>query len=302
MGGFSGEREVSLRSGSGVLKSLHAQGYEAVGIDVDHNVDVKLREAGIEIAYIALHGAGGEDGMIQGLLEMMKIPYTGSGITSSALSMDKELTKLVLGRHGLPFADTVYIDRSKSAPEWAEIVEREIGVPLMLKPACEGSSLGVSLIKDSKLLVEDIENLLAKYPRGLAENYIKGKELTIGVVGTDMPRALPVLELVPKNEYYDYEAKYTPGMTELICPARIGDELRDKIQAFAVKAHKALDCYGVSRVDFVVDEAGENVYILEVNSIPGMTQTSDLPDEIKAEGGTYDSLVLEILASASLGK
>jgi len=303
MGGKSGERAVSLRSGKGMLESLLKQGYDAVGIDVGERVDADLREKGVEVAAIALHGPGGEDGKIQGLLETLEIPYTGSGVTASALAMDKELTKQVLELHGLPYPKTVYLRRDRGAEELAAEALRVLGLPIMLKPVAEGSSLGCEIVKEEAALEPAVGKLLAGYPKGIAEPFIKGKDLTVGVLGAgENLRALPVLEMAAQKEFYDYEAKYTEGLTELICPARISDTMTAESKRLALAAHRALGCHGVSRVDFVgVPETGK-LYILEVNTIPGMTVTSDLPREVKADGGTYDTLVLEILASAAVGK
>jgi len=304
MGGKSGEREVSLRSGSGMLESLQKQGYDAVGIDVDENVAQRLREERVEVAVIALHGPGGEDGAIQGLLETIEIPYTGSGVTASALAMDKELTKLVLAHYGLPSLRTEYLRRNGTPPsKQGEIVLEKIGLPVMLKPAAEGSSLGCRIVKAKEELEGAIAELTKTYTCTLAEPFVKGKDLTVGVLGTGKNlRALPVLEMASKKEFYDYEAKYTEGLTELICPARISDEMTAEAQRLALAAHRALGCHGVSRVDFVGSPETGELNILEVNTIPGMTVTSDLPREIATEGGTYDSLVIEILSSATLDR
>jgi len=302
MGGTSGEREVSLRSGKGVLESLRRQGYDAVGIDVGPDIDVKIRDSRIDVAFIVLHGRGGEDGTIQGLLEILRIPYTGSGVASSALSMDKHLTKLVLKHHRLPFPETVYIDSSMTFESIHKMIDSGPGFPVIIKPPTEGSSLGIVVAHNDAELRTETKKLLTEYPVLLAEPFITGKEITVGVIGAGPTlRALPVLELVPKKEFYDFEAKYTKGLTELICPARLDERTTREAQRLAVKTHQALGCHGVSRVDFMVDNA-DNLFILELNSIPGMTETSDLPEEIKAEGGSYDSLVLEILATATLDR
>ncbi len=298
MGGISGEREVSLRSGKGVLESLLKQGYNAVGIDVGADVDQRLRAEKVEIAYIALHGKGGEDGAIQGLLETLNIPYTGSGVRASALAMDKELTKLVIGQFGIPFAKTIYVDRDRASECGKEILE-SIGLPVIVKPTSEGSSIGCFIAHNETELRDGLEKFFASFNRGVAEQFISGREITVGVLGAgNSLRALPALELIPKNEYYDYEAKYTKGMTELICPAPLDEKTASLAAKYAVSTHLALGCHGVSRVDFIIDDGG-NLYTLELNSIPGMTATSDLPEEIMAEGGSYDSLVLEILSSAT---
>ena len=287
-----------------MLDSLRRQGYDAAGIDVDENVARRLREERVEVAVIALHGTGGEDGAIQGLLETMEIPYTGSGVTASALAMDKELTKLVLAHHGLPSLQTLYLRMNGTPPsrQGAELLE-SIGLPVMLKPSAEGSSLGCRVVHRKEELEAAIADLAPEYSCTIAEPFVKGKDLTVGVLGSGAAlRALPVLEMESKNEFYDYHAKYTKGMTELICPARISAETTADARRLALEAHRALGCHGVSRVDFVgVPDTGA-LYILEVNTIPGMTPTSDLPEEIAAEGGTYDSLVLEILATATLDR
>jgi len=302
MGGKSGERSVSLRSGAGVHASLAKMGYTAVAIDVDKNIAAKLREENIEIAFIALHGIGGEDGAIQGLLETMEIPYTGSGIQASAVSMDKIATKLVLKHSGIPSPNAYYFDSRKSIEQNCIDMGKALKYPIMAKPASEGSSLGCYLMKTPDDAPASIEALLKDYPHSLAEEYIDGKGVTIGVLGTgDSVRALPVLELEPVNEFYDFEAKYTKGKTIFHCPARLSPAATKRCFELAVATHKALGCSGVSRVDVMVDK-DDNCFVLELNSIPGMTELSDLPAEIRAEGGDYDQLVLEILSSAGLGK
>ncbi len=302
MGGASGEREVSLRSGKGVLDSLTRQGYDAVGIDVGADVAERLRAEKVEVAYIALHGKGGEDGSIQGLLETMRVPYTGSGVAASAVAMDKELTKLVFRHRGVPVLEDSYPDRSKKLDECCAEAIAATGLPAIVKPLSEGSSLGVEIARDERALRDVVGRLVEKFGRAMVERFVSGREITVGVLGCgESLRALPVLELVPKNEFYDFEAKYTKGMTELICPARLDAATTERAMKLAVAAHRALGCHGVSRVDFIVAPDGD-MFALELNSIPGMTPTSDLPEEIAAEGGSYDTLVLEILSSASLSK
>ena len=300
MGGKSGEREVSLRSGAGVLAALQRQGYDAVGIDVDENVAQKLRDGNIEVAFLALHGPGGEDGAIQGLLQTMEIPYTGSGVKASAMSMDKATTKFVLEHVGLPFPKTYYFNAARDVAEQCDEMLERLSLPIMVKPACEGSSLGCAIIKTRDTAVSDVSYLIKDYPDLIAEEFIKGQDVTVGILGAgDTARALPILELRPDNEFYDYEAKYTKGMTKFICPAELSPELTKEVQDIALRTHHALGCNGVSRVDVIVAPDGK-CYVLELNSIPGMTETSDLPAEIETEGGNYDQLVVEILNSATL--
>ncbi len=300
MGGKSGEREVSLRSGAGVLGALKRQGYDAIGIDVDENVAQKLRGENIDIAFLALHGRGGEDGAIQGLLEIMEIPYTGSGIQACAISMDKTATKFVLDRMGIPYAKTYIFTPGRWVAEQCEEMLGRLRLPVILKPACEGSSLGCALIKSREHAEREAAPLLAKYPDLIAEEFIKGQDVTVGILGTgENTRALPILELVPDNEFYDYEAKYTKGMTKFICPANLDDDLTRQVQQLALDTHRALGSHGVSRVDIIVGP-DRSLYVLELNSIPGMTETSDIPAEYETAGGTYDELVIEILNSATL--
>jgi D-alanine-D-alanine ligase len=300
MGGKSGEREVSLRSGAGVLGALKRQGYDAVGIDVDEHTAEKLRAEKIEVAFLALHGKGGEDGAIQGLLQIMEIPYTGSGIQACAVSMDKTATKYVLDRMKIPYARTYIFTPGRGVAEQCAEMLKSLRLPIIVKPACEGSSLGCALIKIPEDAEREVAPLLARYPDLIAEEFIKGQDVTVGILGAGADaRALPILELIPDNEFYDYEAKYTKGMTKFICPANLSQELTRKAQQLALDTHRALGCHGVSRVDIIVDPQGD-CFVLELNSIPGMTETSDIPAEYEAAGGSYDELVVEILNSATL--
>ena len=300
MGGKSGEREVSLRSGAGVLAALTRNGFEAVAVDPNRDLARQLEDAGAEVVYNALHGGAGEDGTIQGVLEMLEVPYTGCGVLASALTMNKVQTKRILAAAGMPVCDYVLVSCEDACQPSVDDTVARLGLPLVLKPNAEGSSLGVTIPKTREAVAADLAALLAAYGEALAEVYLRGTEVTIGVVGAgSATRALPVLELVSHNEFYDYEAKYTKGLTDLICPARISDEITQRAQALALAAHKAAGCSGVSRVDMHIDEAGE-LWIHEINTVPGMTETSDLPHAAAAEGTGYDDLVLEILGSAVL--
>lgn len=297
-GGHSSEREISLRSGRGVLAALRRQGFEAVEVDPGLDLPAQLRAAGVEIAYIALHGAAGEDGTIQAVLEYAGIPYTGSGVLACALTMHKVQTKRVLVAEGLPTPAWKVVSRGEDLELAVETACRELGLPVVLKPISEGSSFGVSIPKTADELARDLRALLDTYGEALVEQFIAGTELTVGVIGIeDRLRALPVLELVPHREFYDYEAKYTKGLTDLIVPARLSAEATAEAQRLALAAHQVLGCRGVSRVDMHLDRAGR-LWITEINSSPGMTETSDLPAAAEALGLSYDDLVLEILRSA----
>lgn len=297
-GGRSGEREVSLRSGKRVFESLKKQKFDVTMFDLSDDLIAQLKKKKIDLVYIILHGKYGEDGTVQGLLEIANIPYTGSKVLASALAMNKVAAKKVLIASGLPTPRYFELAPNAEIKPQAAKIKRTFPFPLVVKPVSEGSSLGVSLIKKE----EDLERLLAKtvqeYRHVFVEEYIKGQEITVGVVGRDNDlRALPVLELVPRHDFYDFEAKYTSGLTEFILPARLPKPLYRKAQEIALAAHRALGCYGVSRVDLIVSR-DQLPYVTELNSIPGMTEQSDLPAEAKAAGLPFDKLVVKILASA----
>ncbi|MFH1347360.1 MAG: D-alanine--D-alanine ligase [Candidatus Margulisiibacteriota bacterium] len=298
MGGRSGERDVSLRSGQRVFDSLQKQGFNVVSMDLEDNLIVKLKQEKVEVVYIALHGRFGEDGVVQGLLEMANIPYTGSKVLASALAMNKLAAKRVFDAVGIPTPRYVEIDTFSDIKREAERIKRIFPAPFVLKPTSEGSSLGVTLIKETDDFQGILEKTVAEFKDVFIEEYIKGQEVTVGILGTNSDlQALPILELVPKNDFYDYHAKYTAGMTEFILPARLAKPLYKKVQEVALMAHKSLGCYGVSRVDMIVSQ-GHIPYVHEVNSIPGMTERSDLPAEAAEAGISFDELVVKILESA----
>ncbi len=292
MGGLSSEREVSLATGNAILKALQEKGYKAVAIDVNRDVAEVIRKSGIEIAFNGLHGKYGEDGAIQGLLEFSGIPYTGSGILASSVGMNKILSKLVFKAHGLlvgPYL-VVHAEKREQLSEALSIMS----FPLVVKPSSEGSSVGVSLVYRHDELAPAAD-LAFKYDREiLVEKYITGKEVQVGVLGD---RALGAIEIVPKNVFYDYEAKYKEGMSEHFFPARVPADVYQRVLQNGLDAHRALGCKGYSRVDFIIDAAGAP-YILEVNTLPGMTATSLLPDIARGAGISFPDLVEEILRLA----
>jgi D-alanine-D-alanine ligase len=298
MGGLSGEREISLRSGRNCLRALQAKGYHAVSIDAVRDVGQLLDEEQIEVAFLALHGRYGEDGTIQGLLEIMGIPYTGSGVLASSLAMNKVAAKKVVESSGLPTPAYSEIDMQERADKVASRVEADLGLPLMLKPVEEGSSLGVSKCSDRVTLQTGIESGRAEYGLMFAERFIEGPEITVGILEREgRAEALPILELVPKNEFYDYEAKYTPGMTDFVLPARLPRAAYADAERTALEAYTALGCRGYGRVDLMVDKKGVPWFV-ELNTLPGMTDTSDLPAQAEAAGISYEELVETILQSA----
>ena len=294
-GGMSSEREVSLRSGKNCYAALKRLGYENTEmIDVGRDIAKVLLEKNIQVAYIALHGKYGEDGCIQGLLEIIGIPYTGSGVKASSVAMDKEFTKRILKTQGLPVIPSLVVK------SFEELQNQEINLsyPLMIKPVAEGSSIGMKKVNTPEELGEAVKDA-EKYNTGvMLEEYIDGKSITVGVLDIDKKTiATPILEFRTKTEWYDFEAKYTEGMTEFILPAEIDKSLTKEIQELSIKSHKALECRGMSRVDFVVAK-DRTPYVLEINTIPGMTDLSDLPAQSKAMGISYDELVEIILKSA----
>ncbi len=295
-GGMSSEREISLRSGKNCLAALHRLGYKnAEIVDVSENVMNDLK--GFEFAYNTLHGKFGEDGCIQGVLEILKIPYTGCGVMSSAICMNKEYTKKVLQTAGLPLIKSVYLLPNENPVEKV----KGLNYPLMIKPVSEGSSFGMNKVCDEKELIEAVSEARKYNAHVLIEEYLVGIAATVGVLekGKNV-FATEILELRPKNEWYDYECKYTKGMTEFVLPAELSPEMTARVKDYAVKAFRACECSGVSRVDFHI--VGDIPYILEINTNPGMTDTSDLPAQAAAGGISYDELVEMILKSVGLKK
>jgi len=293
MGGLSAEREVSLASGNAVLKALREKGYDAVGIDAGRDLGEQLRKEGVEIAFNGLHGKFGEDGAVQGLLELAGIPATGSGILASALGMNKILSKIVFQANGLHVGPYLMVrtDRREVLNEVPSI----LAYPVVVKPSSEGSSVGVSLVYTHDELLPAAERAFAFDQEILIEKYIPGKEVQVGILGE---RALGAIEIVPKNSaFYDYDAKYKTGGSDHFFPARIDQASYERVLAAGLVAHRSLGCRGYSRVDFIIDSAGVP-YILEVNTLPGMTATSLLPDIARGVGITFPDLVEEILRQA----
>jgi D-alanine-D-alanine ligase len=298
MGGLSGEREISLLSGRNCLRALQARGFRAVPIDAVRDVAQRLDEEGIEVAFLALHGRYGEDGTIQGLLEMMGIPYTGSGVLASALGMNKTAAKKVVRGSGIPTPDYCEIVPDENPRSAASRIKDELGCPVMLKPVEEGSSLGVFKCKDDRELLGAIGHGQAEFGAMFAERFVPGTEITVGVLEREgAAEALPILELVPKNDFYDFEAKYTEGLTEFILPARLEPKVYAEAQQVALAAFAAVGCRGYARIDIMVDGEGRPWFI-EVNTLPGMTELSDLPAQAQAAGISYEELVETILLTA----
>jgi D-alanine-D-alanine ligase len=292
MGGLSSEREVSLASGAAVLKVLVDKGYDVVGIDIGRDACEQVRKAGIGIAFNALHGKFGEDGAIQGLLEVMGIPCTGSGILASAMGMNKIVSKTLFRSYGLQVGPFRVVSRGDR--DALRTAEKEIGYPLVVKPSSEGSSVGVSLVRAAREL-EPAAKLAFQYdPDILIERFVKGMEVQVGILGE---RALGAIEIVPKDVFYSYKAKYEKGGSDHFFPARVPKDVYQRTLDAGLLAHRALGCRGYGRVDFIIDNDGVP-FILEVNTLPGMTATSLLPEIAQGAGITFPSLVEEIVRLA----
>jgi D-alanine-D-alanine ligase len=291
MGGLSAEREVSLRTGQAISRALQSRGYRVTDIDAGRELPAQLAAARAEVAFIALHGRFGEDGTVQGLLEMLGIPYTGSGVLASALAMDKIATKKMLLYHGLPTPAFAVFRRGG---------EREGELPpfpLVVKPAREGSTIGISVAHDQQQLARGLDEAFRHDDLVLVEQFISGGEITVGVLDG---QALPVIQVVPKKGFYDYQAKYTPGQTEYLLPAPLADGLYRAVQESAERVFRAVGCAGAARVDFMID--GGDYTCLEVNTIPGMTETSLLPKAAAQAGLSFEDLVQRMLEGAGLNK
>jgi len=296
MGGISAEREVSLKSGSAVLKALLAQGVDAVAFDPKEAVLSELAQ--YDKVFINLHGRYGEDGCIQGALEIMNIPYTGSGVMASSIAMDKWRTKLLWRANGIA---TPEFELVTEASDFAAI-EQILGLPLFVKPANEGSSIGITKVKEQGGLKAAYEFAAKADPLVIAEKFVNAGEYTVGIIGNNETglTALPIIQIVPKNEFYDYEAKYLSDETEYRCPCGLSAEKEAQIQQEALHAFNAIGCKGWGRIDFIMDDKG-NHYFIEVNTSPGMTDHSLVPMAAKAAGMNFEALVLKILGLADVG-
>jgi len=299
-GGMSSEAEVSRRSGRGCYEALKRLGYvNAKLVEVDKNIAQTLKEGNFDYAYNALHGKYGEDGCIQGVLEILGIPYTGCGVMSSSICMNKEYTKRILSTcKGIPMAKSAFVQKGENL----EQKTADLKFPVITKPVSEGSSFGMTKVNKREDLKSAYEDAVKYNDDVLIEEFIDGVFVTVGVLEKDGTNfATEILEIRPKNEWYDYEAKYTPGMSDFILPANLSEELTKKTKEIAIKAHEAAGCRGVSRVDFMISKEGVP-YVIEINTSPGMTETSDLPAQSAVMGINYDNLVQIILNGAGLNK
>jgi|HubBroStandDraft_6_1064221.scaffolds.fasta_scaffold32105_2 D-alanine-D-alanine ligase len=289
MGGGSAEREISIRSGAEVLRALQALGYEARSLDYDERFIDALHQYKPDVVFIALHGPGGEDGHVQALLEYLSIPYTGSGLEAAALSMDKHLTKKLLAAEGLP---TPVWDLFDLAGGTLPLLPGSLDLPLVIKPRYEGSSNGVTIVRTHEEWTNAMLEASKSYAQILAEEYVEGREFTCAVLGEE---ALPIVEIVANRDgFYSYDAKYAPGGSTHVVPAKIDDDLAARLQMLGLSAHRLLGLRDYSRSDFII--RGDNrPYLLEINSLPGLTSASLLPDACAAVGIGFEALIERLL-------
>ena len=290
MGGWSAERDISLLSGEAVLKALQKQSVDAHGVDVDHEVDAKLREMKADRAFIVLHGRGGEDGVIQGMLEAMAIPYTGSGVLGSAIAMDKLRTKQIWTAAGLPTPDYVVLDNEQGC----EQALQQLGLPLIVKPVMEGSSIGMSKVEQADDMAQAWRNAADCGGVVIAEKWITGEEYTAAILNG---RVLPMIKLQTPHAFYDYAAKYEANDTDYICPCGLDEKVENELAGMMRQAFDIVSASGWGRVDFMLDTAGKP-WLIEVNTVPGMTDHSLVPMAAKQAGIDFEQLVLEILETS----
>ena len=304
-GGRSLEREVSLRSAANVEAALRRLGHEVLPLDADQHLVRTLRAERPDVAFVALHGKGGEDGTVQELLEILEIPYTGSGVSASERAMDKVVAKGFFATAGVPtppaYSFTQAAFRELGAADALPDIEQRLGLPLVVKPARQGSALGISVAHDAAEVPAALMAALAYDDRVVLERFVPGRELAVSVLGNEDAWALPVVEAAPiGREFYDFESRYTPGLTELRAPADIPDEVAQEAARLALLCYRTLGCRGFGRVDLILDPGGA-LWVLELNTIPGMTDTSLLPCAAEAAGLEWDEIVSRILDLAALG-
>ena len=299
MGGISTEREISLKSGNAVAKALKEADYEVETLDIQPDNISKITEIKPDAVYLALHGKGGEDGCIQGMLEWMGIPYTGPGVAASAVCMDKSLTKKILLQCGIPTPKSVEYTKEQctDTDKVTKELISQLGIPMVLKSPCQGSSIGVVIVRDEASIADAMDEIFKYGDVLLAEQFVSGTEISVPVVGNDTQEVFPIIEIVPTSEFYDFRSKYTPGMSQHIIPARISKEASEKVNRLAAEVYKKTGCRGVSRIDFIVDE-NDNPFVIEINTLPGMTETSLVPDSAKHAGISFPQLVDKIVKLA----
>jgi D-alanine-D-alanine ligase len=302
-GGSSFERQVSLRSGARVEDALERVGHDVIAIDAGRDLVQRLRDDPPDAAFVAMHGRDGEDGTVQELLEILGVPYTGSGVPACVRAMDKVLTKHLLRRYDVPTPDFFAFNqtafRELGAADALPAIEERLAFPIVVKPSSQGSALGIKFARTAADVPAALVAAFSYDSKVLLERFVDGRDLAVSVLdGPDGPVALPVVEAVPTGEdFYDFQARYEIGRTDFTCPAELPDGVTERAQELALRTHELLGCYGFSRVDLMLDSGGE-LYVLEANPIPGLTETSLLPQAAEAAGIGFDDLVSRILASA----
>ena len=296
-GGNSGEREISLASGKGAGDALRSAGFEVVELDPANKSDMaRLFDESFDVAFLCLHGKGGEDGTVQGLLEVAGIPYTGPGVWASATAMDKSLSKIIYREQGIPTPESVTLN-AEDPTDLSEVFAQFNG-RIVVKPGTEGSALGVTIVDNEADMQAALDEAFSYDDEVLVEQFVSGDELTVAVIGNEQVQALPVIQIVPQmGEFYDFESKYAEGGSKHVCPAPLDPVQTRMVQELAIRAHSALRCEGVSRSDIILDEDG-NAWVLETNTLPGMTSTSLLPDAGRAAGMDFSTLCTRLIELA----
>ena len=301
MGGRSLERDVSLRSGRRVSRALAELGHEVLDLDVDVNLVPTLKNEPPDLVYIALHGKFGEDGTVQELLEILDVPYTGPGVYSSAIGFNKALSKEIFRREGIStppfFVLSEATFQEMGAVHALSAAGDKLGFPLVVKPVAQGSALGIKVASSQDELPEAVRTALHYDDRVLLEKYVSGTEVAVSILGNEELQALPLVETVPRSGFFDFDSRYTPGLTEYFCPARLDDDTTSRATETALRTHRALGCLNVSRVDIIVDEAGIP-QVLELNISPGMTETSLLPMAAEVAGLEFNELMSKLVKLA----
>ncbi len=299
MGGRSLEREFSIKSGQRVSNALRRLGHNVIKLDVDESIVDNLNSEKIDLAYIALHGKDGEDGTIQEILEVLNIPYTGPGVYPNVLSFDKIISKQIFISHNIPTPPFYFLNASSfrelGSSKLLPFIVKKIGLPLVVKPSAQGSALGIKLVNNAKDLPDAIISALGYSKKVILEKFIDGIELAVSIIGKEKPKTLPVVEIVPKKKFFDFESRTKIGEVDYFVPARISSSLDKKVKEVAIAVHNSLKCAKLSRVDIMLDRKEKIPYVLELNTSPGMTDTSLLPMAAEEAGISFEELVDEII-------
>ena len=298
MGGPSAEREVSLNTGKAIVGALQEKGYNVTGIDLDPpRLAQQLQQENVQVVFNAIHGKFGEDGLMQGMLEMLGIPYTGSGVLASAMAMDKAVSKRLFQAAGIPTPRSVVYSLADRKKDLLAEILADFNLPVVIKAATQGSTIGVVIVEQEGGVIPAVEEAFRYSDHIVVEEFIKGRELTVAVLGSDAPQVLPVIEIAPHSGFYDYHSKYTKGATEYIVPAQLTPAVTAAVQQSALAVFRLLGCKGIGRVDVMLDEKQRH-YVLEINTIPGMTATSLVPKAAAAQGISFGELCERILLTA----